>query len=71
MAVQIYSKEFVSFRKRDGIVVENDMVVRKKALEKANEFFFEHESFYVINIVENWEVGRNYLRLVVYYKDYC
>lgn len=70
MAVQIYSKEFVSFRKRDGIVVENDKVVRKRALEKANEFLFEHDSVDVINIVENWDINRRCICLVVYYRGY-
>ena len=70
MAIQIYSKEFGAGRNTSYYAYERDEDVREKVLKKANEFFFKYDSVDIVNIVENWSEDSNFLRLVVYYKDY-
>lgn len=70
MSVQIYSKEFIASKNSSFYANEREEDARAKALEKANEFFFAHDSVDIINIIENWNDNRDLIRLVVYYKDY-
>lgn len=70
MAVQIYSEEFYAYRYTSRLVQETDEDVRLKILYDINEFFFKHDSYDIINIVEHWDEGKYCLRVVVYYKGY-
>lgn len=71
MAVQICSKEFGAGRNISCYAYEKDEDVRKRVLEKCNEFFFahdRHDSIDIVNIVEDWTEGGEFLKLIVYYK---
>jgi hypothetical protein len=70
MAVQIYSKEFVGHANTSYYACEGDEDVRRRVLKEANDFFFKHDNLDIVNVVENWNQHRDYLNLVVYYKDY-
>ena len=67
MAEQIYSEVFYANR---NTFYENECDARKKALMDANEFFINHDSFCIMNVIENWNENRSHLGLVVYYKGY-
>ena len=68
MAIQIYSKEFCASRSASCCSHEREEDVREKALKDINEFFLKHDSFGVVNIIENWSENKDSLKLVVYYE---
>ena len=61
MAIQIYSKEFGAGRNTSYYAYERDEDVRERVLKNANEFFFNHDSVDIVNIVENWTEDRSFL----------
>ena len=67
MAIQIYDKVFYAHKISYLDTVQD---VREMALNEANCFFINHDSFDIINIVEDWAKDESSLELVVYYKDY-
>lgn len=67
MAEQIYQKTFYAHR---NTFYEDKDDARRRVLEDANEFFINHDSFSVINIIESWNESENNLQLTIYYKDY-
>ena len=68
MAEQIHRKHFIATRLYS--LGENENDVRDKVLKELNEFLFKHDGVDVVNIVEDWFLGRGKLQLTVYYKDY-
>ena len=70
MAVQIYRKEFDSFRNHCYYDYETDEKVCEKALADVNEFLLKHDDIDILKIVENWYKERDVLKLVIYYKRY-
>ena len=67
MAEQIYQKTFYTHR---NAFYEDKDDARRMALEDANEFFINHDSFSVINIIESWNESESHLSMTIYYKDY-
>lgn len=64
MAEQIYVKTFQNENYSD-----ND-VARIMTLELANNFFIEHDSVDIINVIERWDEDKGCFYLIVYYKGY-
>ena len=66
MAVQIYHKTF--WASGDRYDCKED--IREKALNAVNQFFFNHDCYDIMSIIEDWSSKEDSLRLTVYYKDY-
>ena len=66
MAVQIYHKTF--WDSGDRYDCKED--IREKALNEVNQFFFNHDCYDIMSIIEDWSLKEDSLRLTVYYKDY-
>lgn len=64
MAEQIYVKTFQNENYSDKDVA------RIMTLELANNFFIEHDSVDVINVIERWDEDKECFYLIVYYKGY-
>lgn len=66
MAVQIYHKTF--WASGDRYDFKED--IREKALNEVNLFFFNHDCYDTMSIIEDWNSKEDSLRLTVYYKVY-
>ena len=66
MDVQIYHKTF--WASGDRYNFKKD--IREKAWNEVNLFFFNHDCYDIISIIEDWSSKGDSLRLIVYYKDY-